>query len=142
MTDEEIVEITGKPVHSCSCTKCKDMCTKTPCLGTPENILKLIEAGYKNMLMQITWAAGYQHGIPYIDMVVPRTKSGTMECIFHENGKCKLHDSGLKPIEGKIASCTSVHTDANTYPPFVIAKTWADGSILPKQLKRVVTNVK
>ena len=45
----------------------------------------------------------------------------TTGCVFHDSdGLCKVHVSGLKPLEGKVASCRGS-------PPgihFQVAKSW------------------
>lgn len=40
---------------SCSCTTCKNMCKQSPCFPTPEEVEKLIDAGYKDQLMASYW---------------------------------------------------------------------------------------
>lgn len=50
MTDiQEISVKSGIRPSECSCEKCKNLC-RTPCLGTPEDINKLLEAGYGKRL--------------------------------------------------------------------------------------------
>ena len=46
---QRIMRKTGRRPIECKCQKCKQQC-KTPCLGTPEDILRLIKAGYKDRL--------------------------------------------------------------------------------------------
>ena len=41
----------------CSCQKCKDMC-KTPCIGTPEEMLAISKAGFSKRLAVTSWATG------------------------------------------------------------------------------------
>jgi hypothetical protein len=106
--------------HSCSCKACKGMCKKTPCLGTPSDILKIIEAGYKKEIASTYWAAGVVHGQGPIEMFQPfQNKNG--RCVFLDcNDLCKLHDKGLKPIEGRLAS----HKQKGTPLAFFVARTW------------------
>ncbi len=96
---------TGLEPSICSCTKCVDMCKHTPCIGTPQDILTLINNGHASSLSNTIWAAGLLNGIPPIDMVqLTATGDG---CIMFDKltGYCKLHDAGIKPIEGILASC-------------------------------------
>lgn len=103
------------PETECSCLECQSMCTR-PCWGTPENIQKLIDAGFGNRLYADYWCGrrvedsdinmiqpalkDFEHGIaPFW----PRTEKG---CTFWKDGLCELHDKGLKPIEGKLADCS------------------------------------
>jgi len=87
-------------VSVCACEKCKQMCKNSPCFGTPDDILKLIAAGYKDKLAESIWLDQQWEGIwPVVAPI--KTNSG---CIFlTDTGLCKLHDLGLKPTEGRIA---------------------------------------
>lgn len=99
---QRIIRKTGcKPV-SCRCAKCKEQC-RTPCLGTPEDILRLINAGYKERLAPTLWGVGLLLGrLPYaVPMVQAQQINGY--CIFFRNGMCELHDAGLKPTEGRLS---------------------------------------
>ena len=49
--------------------------------------------------------AGIKIGLQPILMIVPVFNEETKSCAFLENEKCVLHDKGLKPLEGKLASC-------------------------------------
>lgn len=70
----------------CTCDKCKNMC-EVPCIGTPKDIEAIIDAGYAD-----------------------RLKDGW--CAFRQpDGLCELHDRGLKPTEGVLASCKVVEED-------------------------------
>lgn len=101
-TLQRISRVTGRKFIECKCAKCKLQC-KTPCLGTPEDIMKLINAGYKEQLSRTYWCPGMLRGKidhPVVMVQAIQTPSG---CIFFENGLCKLHASGLKPTEGKLS---------------------------------------
>ena len=54
---EKISRATGRYPVSCDCPRCRKQCL-TPCLGTPEDIWRLIEAGYKGRLRITFWAVG------------------------------------------------------------------------------------
>ena len=109
---------TGAKEHSCKCSACKNMCETSPCLGTPGDILKIIKAGFGSQLAVTEWAAGIFYGQPVITMVQAlQLKTG---CTFYENGKCKLHDLDLKPIEGRLAN----HNLIGFKLPYVVARTW------------------
>lgn len=66
----------------CTCDKCKNMC-EVPCIGTPKDIEAIIDAGYADRLKETMWP----------------------------DGLCELHDRGLKPTEGVLASCKVVEED-------------------------------
>ncbi|MDR2002669.1 MAG: hypothetical protein LBQ74_06530 [Prevotella sp.] len=46
---DRIKKKTGKSEIECNCKLCQRQC-KIPCLATPDDILKLIEAGYRDKL--------------------------------------------------------------------------------------------
>lgn len=98
----------------------------TPCLGTPQDILRLIEAGYANKVAYTEWGVGILLGFtPYvIPMVQIEEKNGW--CVFYHDGKCELHDKGLKPTEGILASH---YTSPEELKPehnltFAVAREW------------------
>lgn len=93
--------------NECSCEKCKSMC-KTPCVGTPDDMMKLINAGYSERLSRTGWAAGIMLGTHHkiIDIIAPLKDLEKGRCTFQtDEGLCELHDMGLKPTEGRFASC-------------------------------------
>ena len=112
MTREEVFERianqVGKQPISCNCEKCKQMCQRTPCLGTPHDILALINAGYVDKVCYTEWAAGILLG--HVDRPIPMVQLKSQNskvdgcCICYHDGKCELHDKGLKPTEGRLSS--------------------------------------
>jgi hypothetical protein len=34
--------------YDCSCPKCRELCKRVPCMGTPKEIAALIKSGYAN----------------------------------------------------------------------------------------------
>lgn len=76
------------------------MCLNSPCFGTPEDINKLVLAGYKDSLGPILWIDRQWNGLwPTVSPL--KTGNG---CIFlTDNGLCSLHNVGLKPLEGRVA---------------------------------------
>lgn len=97
-----IIRKTGRKPCECKCSLCKMQC-HTPCLGTPQDIEKLIDAGYAENLAPTLWAAGIMMGV--IDFPIPMIQAiaGEEYCVFFHNGLCKLHDLGLKPTEGRLS---------------------------------------
>ena len=94
----------------CSCDTCAQMCKDRPCWGTPEDIKKIIDAGFRERLMIDYWVAS-----PNIYMLAPAIvghENGNApdypegRCTFLDaNNLCELHTLGIKPTEGKIAVC-------------------------------------
>ena len=93
-------------INSCSCEMCKKMCQTTPCIGTPKDIEKIIDAGFKDKLSITGWATGLMIGThsEIINIIAPKYDDKNKACSFYENGLCKLHDLNLKPTEGKYAT--------------------------------------
>lgn len=112
----------------CSCPKCKNMCKTTPCLGTPQDIEKLIEAGYASKLSLSVYATGMLMGAMdrTINMIQPRFDEVKGSCVFlDDKGLCELHNIGLKPTEGKLASCKpEVVSSFKDTINFKVAITW------------------
>lgn len=99
---QRIIRKTGRKPIECKCTLCKMQC-HTPCLGTPQDIERLIDAGYADRLSLTYWAAGMVMGV--IDRPIPMIQAvaGDEYCAFFQSGLCELHASGLKPTEGKLS---------------------------------------
>ena len=104
---ERIANQIGRHNVYCNCEKCKRMCQRTPCLGTPHDILALIEAGYIDKVCYTEWAAGMilGHTRQPIPMVQLKSTGSKVDgcCICYHDGKCELHENGLKPTEGKLS---------------------------------------
>ena len=112
---QRIIIKTGRRPSVCRCRLCKMQC-HTPCLGTPHDILRLMDAGYTNRLKLTEWAAGMLLGV--IKAPVPLIQAECLDgafgglidlgvnshCTFQrEDGLCELHELGLKPTEGRLS---------------------------------------
>lgn len=127
-TDDKIIRLTGRSPVSCRCRFCKAQCLRAPCLGTPQDIWMLIEAGYKDKLAVTMWGVGMiigalSYSIPMIQIV--ETPAG---CVFFENGLCQLHDLGLKPTEGRLShhSIKEENFDFSKSLSWNVAHEWLD----------------
>lgn len=127
---QRIIENTGRQPSECSCQICRMQC-RVPCLGTPADIRRLIEAGYKDRLAPTLWCTGMYLGkmrfpIPMVQAV--KSKEGW--CAFFQNGLCELHDLGLKPTEGRLSHhiMTEENFDFSKSLSWNVAKTWLDSS--------------
>lgn len=134
MTKEELLyriamQTRREPIQ-CNCDRCQSQC-HTPCLGTPQDILCLIDAGYAESLCYTEWAVGVILGFTskIIPMVQIKEENGW--CVLFHNGKCELHDKGLKPTEGRLSSHyyrpQNLLADYNL--TYQVAKTWSDENI-------------
>lgn len=136
---KRIMRKTGRKPCQCKCSLCKEQC-HTPCLGTPDDIEKLIDAGYTDKLKLTSWYAGVVMGV--INSPVPMIQpiAGDNYCIFFRDGLCELHNKGLKPTEGRL-SHHSMRID-NFKPSksiaWNVAKEWIDPGNM-KQIERVIS---
>lgn len=131
-TYEKIIRKTGRKPIECKCKLCQSQC-RTPCLGTPEDIEKIIEAGYGNKLSLTLWAVGILFGAVSFPIPIIQAKQTENGCIFQENGLCILHDKELKPTEGKL-SHHSTRIDNFKLSQSIswnVAKEWLNDDNLP-----------
>jgi hypothetical protein len=131
-TFEKISRKTGRKPINCKCELCKTQC-KTPCLGTPEDMFKIIGAGYTDRVALTTWKAGMLLGVidRPVQMIQPLFDKVKGTCTFFTNGLCELHDKGLKPTEGRLSHHS---TTAETFNPkkslsWAVAKEWLNISV-------------
>ena len=98
--------------NECSCEICQNMC-KTPCIGTPLEMGKISVAGFRNRLSVSFWAYGKLVGThdKLIQIIAPMYDEKKECCTFFVNGKCELHNLGLKPTEGRYASHENIPVD-------------------------------
>lgn len=122
---QRIIRKTGRKPVQCKCRLCKQQC-HTPCLGTPQDILKIIEAGYKDRLAATEWYAGMLMGVIDIPIPMIQSKQDGDWCTFYKDGLCELHDSGLKPTEGKLShhSISLDNFKASRSISWNVAKEW------------------
>lgn len=115
-----------RQITECSCRICKNMCRHSPCFPTPKDVLKLIEAGHKDKLM----VTGYL-GLGFVIWLVAPIEEVTGCIFFNEQGLCDLHESGLKPTEGKLA----IHDKGDDGLRESVCQTWAtdDGIAVIKE---------
>jgi hypothetical protein len=91
--------------YICSCPKCRELCRRVPCLGTPQEIAAIINSGYA-YLNQLVISTDNDPSLDFT-VVKPRGNHPTDPtkgtCVFYTKGKCVLHSDGLKPVEGRVA---------------------------------------
>ena len=114
----------------CKCSTCKSMCTR-PCWPSPEEANKMLDAGLTKSMWLDWWESSKE--LDYTEIVGPANNmrgglradvypSGH-NCIFFVEGLCKLHTSGYKPIEGRLANCKEKsETQGNLH--LEVAKLW------------------
>lgn len=136
-TAQRITQLSGISPSECGCEKCKQMC-RTPCLGTPEDIERLAIAGYADRLCLSLWCVGKMAGLTDkpLTIVAPRQEPDGW-CTFRlPDGRCELHDKGLKPLEGKLATCRPRPADwtIDKDITWLVAKEWLP---LQDQINRI-----
>lgn len=126
-----IQRVSGRRPTECRCAKCMEQC-RTPCLGTPLDILRIINAGYGDRLTPTLWAAGMALGLyPRPIAMIQANVTPEGWCTFRRpDGLCELHDKGLKPTEGKLSDHAVL---ADSYDPrrsvsWLVARTWLDSN--------------
>lgn len=126
----KIVDQTCRMPVSCSCELCKNMC-HTPCLGTPQDILALIDAGYADKLCYTEWLVGMILGFCDTSIAMVQIKEEGDWCVFYHDGLCELHDKGLKPTEGQLASHIALPMERKPEYnlTFQVAKEWGDENL-------------
>lgn len=136
---------------SCNCPKCISMCTYRPCWGTPEEIERIIDAGFAHKLMYDYWVGrlgGFREdGDEYSDLPIiapaivgyegdtsPFWPMGRC-CMLDENDRCKIYD--IRPIESRVSHHDVTH-DINVH--MEIAKTWntSEGARVVEKWKKAV----
>lgn len=125
---QRIIRKTGRKPVECRCAACRAQC-RTPCLGTPGDILRLLEAGYRRRLAPTLWGVGLLLGrLPYaVPMVQARRENGY--CTFFRDGLCELHGAGLKPTEGRLSyhTLTEENFRFGRSLSWNVAREWLDG---------------
>jgi len=91
---ERIVRKSGMKPIECKCNQCKRQCLQ-PCFGTPEDMIKIIQAGYEHRTEIVIC-----EGVP---VIIPKMDNNKHSCTFFTDGLCELHESGLKPTVGKLS---------------------------------------
>lgn len=103
----------------CTCDKCQALCRR-PCWPTPAEARQLVTAGHGPQLMLAWWSRPAEPGgeILILSPAVPghqgfyapapedwECDEADRHCIMQTpEGLCRLHDAGLKPLEGRLAS--------------------------------------
>ena len=142
---QKIAKKSDKNPIECSCNTCRQMCKNAPCLGTPQDILRLCEAGYSEKIMPTLWGAGLVLG--FIDFTIDMYQQIEVKnhgCIFLKDGLCELHDKGLKPTDGVLSNCKSSQYFENS-TSWLVAKEWIEpkNRFIISQIKRYIeANVK
>ncbi len=141
----KIIRKTGKKPVQCKCQDCKKQCSVSPCLGTPSDIEKIIDAGHGDKIFLTHWAAGILlRATKDIVRMYQANNIPNHGCVFFKDGLCELHEKGLKPTEGRLShhSQQMHNLEPRKSIGWNVAKTWLDPENAPtisriqKKLKR------
>ena len=130
---------------TCSCEKCVNMCERRPCWGTPQDIKKIMDAGYTYRLMADYWTTGRDSDhtiwilapaiVKYELREAPLYPMG--RCTFlMENSKCLVHE--IKPSEGRVANCQTKPNE-NIHKDIAMAWDTREGKLLVNQWRLLNT---
>jgi hypothetical protein len=88
---------------NCTCDVCVAMCEEKPCHGTPEEIQRLIDAGYGDRLA-LFFCQNYslEPKLEYVEYIAPSPLFRQHGCTFLKDKRCELHALGMKPLEGRV----------------------------------------
>lgn len=123
-----IIKKTGRKPVECKCNQCKSQCSTVPCLGTPSDILRLMDNGFAQHIWPTDWYAGMAIGTT--DHPIPMFQLDNVPghgCALFKDGLCTIHTTGMKPTEGKLSSHVMQHiTHRKKSISWQVAKTWED----------------
>lgn len=94
----------------CACKSCRSLCALVPCMGTPQDIKAIIDAGRGRILTRKWHLGSCCHGMPPLDIVMVRNVEIGSGCSQFDGEHCSLHHTGLKPSEGKFANHAEQHS--------------------------------
>jgi len=138
-TFQKIIRKTGKKPTNCKCKECKLQCGH-PCLGTPDDLIKILESDFAKRTMIINWTGAMDFKLydKPITMMVPLYDEVNKSCTFFTDGLCELHNSGLKPTEGKLShhSTTLEKFNVKKSIGWAVSKEWL--SIPNEKLNKLI----
>ncbi len=92
----------------CGCYKCQNMCIN-PCVFAPKEAKRALEAGLIGKITCSYYDFDNGHS-DWVKILLPHTRR--YRCVFlNENRKCMLHNTDLKPLEGRVATCKGEQND-------------------------------
>ena len=104
----------------CNCPTCIEMCRRFPCWGTPEDIKKIVEAGFADCLSLDCVPSSEYSGVSVFILYPAITGFEGRKAEFAHRGvctfltkdnKCRLHTLGLKPTEGRVMDHKCLHPE-------------------------------
>ena len=119
----------------CDCDQCKGMCKRVPCIGTPRDIMNIIEKkgiGFVRENFSLTTYAPLKilgFASDFTRMIAPNQRDDGSCVFFNENGLCDIHE--IKPTEGLYTSCHDNPINPMMDPSVLTAMEWTmDGETM------------
>ncbi len=129
-----------RPQVECACKNCQDMCRQSPCFPTPEEVEKLMDAGHADRLALTIWIDPIdmitRGQIQQFHLIAPERIEGHGCTFLNAAGLCELHGTGLKPLEGRLASCKLADNGLRKF----VAQKWisvAAAEIFPRFVQHI-----
>ena len=82
-----------------------ELCREVMCLGTPGDIVRLINAGYIHLLRVVTvkMVALHKEGAAmHKDIHMVQLDAGEGGCVMYKQGRCLLREYDLTPVMGRL----------------------------------------
>jgi hypothetical protein len=91
------------PATECSCEVCVRLCHGHTCIGTPDEIEKLMDMGYSKLFYrEYMWIPNSNDaGVAVLRPDVVHD-NWSYPCAFLKDGKCIIH--AIKPLEGRLVN--------------------------------------
>lgn len=132
-TFKKIMHETGKQPSVCSCELCKKQCLTCPCLATPDEVERIIDAGHGDKIFPTDWLVGVMLGLTNDSILMFQAEQTPTGCVFFKDGLCSIHD--IKPTEGRLSHHSHSVEEAMRYPEKTIswnvAKEWLKVKNIP-----------
>lgn len=127
---DKLEEILGRMTRDTEASHTPELCRQVPCLGTPDDMARLIRTGYGDMLcrslvvgIERGTKTSAQHHLPIVQL---RHNDGG--CVMFQRGECLLRHAGLTPIQGRIHNAAGEILDRDMKHLVIlrIVSAWAD----------------
>lgn len=132
---QTIIRKSGMEPSECRCKECRSQCQLTSCLGTPDDLQKLIDAGHATALDKFTFNSPFI-GNERIHMYKIKSQETNTGCHFYQqqDGMCLLHEANLKPTEGMLShhkrQLKDIKPGGGNSIALLVARTWDTQSYL------------
>jgi len=127
LTEDELRVL---PSVSCTCEVCRSMCGFVPCIGTPKDMKRLIDAGHAKRLMLSCYGEDSisPHLFPILKPAIKGRETGNVTrfeggpCTFFKDERCEIH--AIKPTEGRTCDHSQESTKKEEHIHNSIRASW------------------